>query len=207
MTNLRVVRYQPKCRRLEHRQRADRAGYRAAPIKDNDAALRMPRERGCSSASTSARSPASTSKSSQVLLGTRASVDQRGVLTLRRRTYPAAYCDGLTTAAEPPPRRTGSAAASTCPSWRNSTPVAAPISAIVENVWPNAISSATSGRAARNAGSAYNRRRVPLTGPRRRDGLGQRHAEVDPVDEDLEHGRDDHRAARANQWPGTACRA
>jgi hypothetical protein len=32
---------------------------------------------------------------------------------LRRRTCPASYCDGLTTAAEPPPRRTGSATAST----------------------------------------------------------------------------------------------
>lgn len=104
-----------------------------APIKDNDAALRVPREMGCSSASTSARSPASTSKCSQLLLGTRASVDQRGALTLRRRNYPAAYCAGLTTAAEPPPRRTGSAAATIRPSCRNSTPVAAPISGVVVN--------------------------------------------------------------------------
>ena len=37
----------------------------------------------------------------------------------RRRTYAAAYCVGLTTAAEPPPRRTGSAAATTRPSGRN----------------------------------------------------------------------------------------
>jgi hypothetical protein len=49
------------------------------------------------------------------------------------RTYPAAYCAGLTTAAEPPPRRTGSAAATTRPSGRNSTPVAAPISGVGAN--------------------------------------------------------------------------
>ena len=123
----------------------------------------------------------------------------------RRRTYPAAYCAGLTTAAEPPPRRTGSAAATTRPSGRNSTPVAAPISAIVENVWPNAISSADLGEA-KNAGSATTVAVLRWLARGGRDGLRQRHTEVDPVEQDLEHGRDDHRAAGRTGAPGTACR-
>ena len=44
----------------------------------------------------------------------------------------------LTTIALPPPRRTGSAAASTVPSPRNSIPVAAPISAGALKTWPRA---------------------------------------------------------------------
>ena len=47
---------------------------------------------------------------------------------------------GLTTSAEPPPRRTGSAAASIRPPGRNSIPVAAPISAAALNVCPFASS-------------------------------------------------------------------
>ena len=41
------------------------------------------------------------------------------------------------------------------------------------------------------------RRRVPLRRARRGDRVLQRHPEVEPVEERLQHGRDDHRAARA----------
>src|SRR4030095_2828179 len=104
-------------------------------------------------------------------------------------------CDGLTTAAEPPPRRTGSATATTCPSDRNSMPVAAPISGFWANIWPSLINSAASGDA-KNAGSAWTAAVLRWLARAGRDSLGQRHTEVEPVDEDLEHGRDDGGAAR-----------
>src|SRR5262249_45154931 len=44
------------------------------------------------------------------------------------------------TPAEPPPRRTGSAAASSRPSVRNSMPVAAPISGVEAKRWPSVAS-------------------------------------------------------------------
>src|SRR5205823_12137600 len=55
------------------------------------------------------------------------------------------YLVGLTTSALPPPRRTGSAAASVRLPRRNSMPVAAPISAGAPNEWPRAFSAAASG--------------------------------------------------------------
>jgi len=49
------------------------------------------------------------------------------------RSLPATSYSGSSTIALPPPRRTGSAAASTRPSASSSMPVAAPISAVSEN--------------------------------------------------------------------------
>ena len=59
-----------------------------------------------------------------------------------------------TTTALPPPRRTGSAAASTRPWPRNSSPVAAPISGLVVNFCPYAPAAPAATGDARNAGSA-----------------------------------------------------
>jgi hypothetical protein len=49
------------------------------------------------------------------------------------QAFVAASYSGCSTIALPPPRRTGSAAASTRPSASSSMPVAAPISLVVEN--------------------------------------------------------------------------
>src|SRR5436190_10713060 len=62
-----------------------------------------------------------------------------------RRRGIGVYGCGVTTIALPVPRRTGSAAASSFPPPRNSIPVAAPISDIVLNLWPRAVSAAASG--------------------------------------------------------------
>jgi len=59
----------------------------------------------------------------------------------------------VATSALPPPRRTGSAAASIAPPSKSSTPVAAPISPMSENACPRAASAAASGDL-RKAGSA-----------------------------------------------------
>ena len=104
---------------------------------------------------------------------------------------------GLTTIALPPPRRTGSAAASRRSPPRNSIPVAAPISAIELNTCPRALA-ARSPRPSRGRpsppASAYSR--IPLAQPRVRDRLRKRQAEIEPVEQDLQDGRDDRRPAR-----------
>jgi hypothetical protein len=77
---------------------------------------------------------------------------------------------------------------------RSTTAAEPPISGFGVNTWPSAVNLAASGDA-RNAGSACTAAvlRWLARGPRH---LGEHHAEVDPVEEDLEHGRDDGRAAR-----------
>ena len=77
---------------------------------------------------------------------------------------------GLTTSAEPPPRRTGSAAASIRPPGRNSIPVAAPISAGALNVCPFAASAVAVAVEERLLGR---RRRVRVGRRRRRVALAR----------------------------------
>lgn len=78
-----------------------------------------------------------------------AAAPRRAGRALRCRARPLALAPGRTTIALPPPRRTGSAAASVAPWPRNSMPVAAPICAAVPvlttNDWPRACSAAASG--------------------------------------------------------------
>ena len=112
-----------------------------------------------------------------------------------------------TTSALPPPRRTGSAAASTRPWPRNSSPVAAPISAFGVNFCPYRPAAPAAPAEARNAGSASPCPRPGCAGrARRRDRVGQRVAEVDPVDQDLQHGGDDRGAAGRAERRGRAGR-
>ena len=109
-------------------------------------------------------------------------------------------------AAAPPPRRTGSAPAISLPPRLNSIAVAAPISAMSgdRSVCPSAVRPGP--YCVWKAGSAWMPARVALRRARRRHRLRQGHAQVDPVDQDLQHGGDDRGAAGRAQRPGTACR-
>ena len=100
---------------------------------------------------------------------------------------------GQTTAAAPPPRRVGSAAACSWPFGRTSMPVAAPISGVEVKSCPNRVCRSFP-YCEMNAGSATFVGCVPLRGARCRNRVGERHAEVEPVEQDLQHGRDDRRA-------------
>ena len=107
-----------------------------------------------------------------------------------------AYGLGLTTIALPPPRRTGSAAASTRPPPRNSIPVAAPISARRAEHVAARLQRGRRRASSRNAGSACVVAVLRWLSRGSAIASRQRHAEVEPVDEDLQDGRDDRRAAR-----------
>ena len=105
----------------------------------------------------------------------------------------------LTTAALPPPRRIGSAAArkpcrgrgTRSRSPRRSRPRDQP-----NGLWPcvGAIS-APPPASSMNAGSASLATALRCDTPRRGDRLRQGVAEVEPLDQDLQHRRDDRRAA------------
>ena len=73
-------------------------------------------------------------------------------------------------------------------------PVAAPISAMAVKVCPRPARAVPSGEAM-NAGSAMTAAVLRCEARGCCDRLRQRHAEIDAVDEDLQHGRDDGRAA------------
>ena len=106
---------------------------------------------------------------------------------------------GRTTAAEPPPRRSGSAAATNRLPRRISIPVAAPISpgaGGVENRWPRTPARSRPSWESMNACSAWVVGAVALDGARQRDRPRQRLAQVDAVDDRLQHRADDRRAAR-----------
>ena len=109
---------------------------------------------------------------------------------------------GWTTAALPPPRRTGSAAASVRPPERNSIPVTAPISVGGSGgsgcgayACPRASSAWPSGELV-NVGLRRGGGGVPLDRPRLRDRLGQGRAEIDALEQHLEDGARDRGSAR-----------
>ena len=73
-------------------------------------------------------------------------------------------------------------------------PVAAPISAVVVNVWPRARNAVRFG-GGEEPWFGRRRRGVALAGAGSGDRFGQRGAEIEAVDEDLEDRGDDHRSA------------